>query len=187
MKPSEKVRAILELDGWKQDRLAGELGVAQSTVNRVFNDRSDPRGELRDKINDLYARLFEGTGTLEKTVRLAGYVGAAQTVFQFDEDGAGYVEAPPGASSTTEAVEVRGESMLPLYEDGTLLYYSQQLPPEMMVGRRVVVRLADERVLVKSLRRGSERGLYTLVSLNAPDIEDVVVEWAAPIDWIKPR
>lgn len=122
-----------------------------------------------------------------REVKLNGFVGAAQTVYQFDEDGAGYVEAPPNATESTEAVEVRGESMLPLYEDGTILYYSKQLPPEMMVGRRCVVRLEDERVLVKILGRGAERGLWTLQSLNAPDIPDVAVQWAAPIDWIKPR
>ena len=120
-------------------------------------------------------------------VKLAGFVGAGQEVYQFDEDGAGFVEAPPGARDGTEAVEVRGESMLPLYEDGTILYYSRQLPPENMVGRRAVVKLADDRILVKAVRRGADRGLFTLVSLNAPDIEDVALQWAAPIDWIKPR
>lgn len=122
----------------------------------------------------------------EMTVKLAGFVGAGQEVYQFDEDGAGYVDAPPGAVTGTEAVEVRGGSMLPLYEDGTILYYSRQLPPTEMVGKRCIVRLEDDRTLVKTLRRGAERGLFTLVSLNAPDIEDVGVRWAAPIDWIKP-
>jgi phage repressor protein C with HTH and peptisase S24 domain len=116
-----------------------------------------------------------------------GYVGAAQAVYQFDDPNAGEVEAPPGASPETVAVEVRGESMWPLFEDGTLLYYSKHLPPESMIGRRCIVRLEDDRVLVKSLRRGSAPGFYTLVSLNAPDIEDVALVWAAPIDWIKPR
>lgn len=186
MKPSAKVRAILSLDGWKQERLAEELGVAQSSVNRWFNAKSEPRGQFRDAINDIYSKLFDSDGTTEKTVKLAGYVGAAQTVYQFDEYGAGYVEAPPGASDMTEAVEVRGDSMFPLYETGTLLYYSKQLPPDMMVGKRAIVRLEDDRVLVKTLRRGSAPGLYTLASLNAPDIEDVAIQWAAPIDWIKP-
>lgn len=186
MKPSAKVQAILSLDGWKQERLADELGVAQSTINRWFNENSEPRGQFRDAINALYNRLFNGDGDVEKTVKLAGYVGAAQTVYQFDDDGAGYVEAPPGAGIMTEAVEVRGDSMFPLYETGTLLYYSRQLPPELMVGRRAIVRLEDDRVLIKTVQRGSEPGLFTLVSLNAPDITDVAVQWAAPIDWIKP-
>lgn len=123
----------------------------------------------------------------DRQVRLAGYVGAAQEVYQFDEDGAGWVDAPPGTPYDVEAVEVRGDSMLPLYKSGAVLYYSKQLPPENMLGEQCVVRLADGRVLVKVLRHGSAKGLYTLLSLNAPDIEDVAVEWAAPIDWIKPR
>jgi phage repressor protein C with HTH and peptisase S24 domain len=188
MTPSDKIRAILDLDGWKQERLADELGVGQSTIHRWLHAASEPRGQHRDAIAALYIRVFRpDEGEPEKTVKLAGYVGAAQAVYQFDDGAADYVEAPPGAGDMTEAVEVRGDSMLPLYETGTLLYYSKQLPPDAMIGRRAVVRVADGRVLVKSVRRGSAPGFYTLVSLNAPDIEDVVLEWAAPIDWIKPR
>jgi phage repressor protein C with HTH and peptisase S24 domain len=187
MKISAKLQAILDLPDWKQGRLAGELGVQQSSISRWLNTSVEPRGQNRDAINSLYQRVVAEGGTVERTVLLNGFVGAGQEVYQFDEGGAGYVEAPPGASASTEAVEVKGNSMLPLYEDGTILYYSKQLAPDGMVGKRCVVRLEDQRVLVKSIRRGSERGLYTLVSLNAPDIEDVALQWAAPIDWIKPR
>lgn len=189
MKPREKVQAILDMPDWTQLQLGERLGVNQSTVNRWLKG-SDPRGQHRDAINDLYASLtapLDSTAENIMQVKLKGFVGAGQEVYQFDEDGAGYVEAPPSATQATEAVEVRGESMWPLYEDGTLLYYSRQLSPDMMVGKRCIVRLADDRTLVKSIRKGSERGLFTLVSLNAPDIEDVALMWAAPIDWIKPR
>lgn len=148
---------------------------------------AEPRGDTRDAILDLYERVIGEPEHRERAVHLAGYVGAGQAVYQFDEGAAGYVEAPPSATPETVAVEVRGESMFPLYEDGTILYYSKQLPPEEMLGRRCILRLDDGRVLVKTLRRGSERGLWTLASINAPDIEDVSVQWAAPIDWIKPR
>ncbi len=77
--------------------------------------------------------------------------------------------------------------MLPHYEDGDIIYYSRNLPPEEMRNRRCVVKLADGRMLVKTLRRGSTDDLWTLTSTNAADIEDVLVEWVAPIDWIKPR
>jgi phage repressor protein C with HTH and peptisase S24 domain len=185
MTPQQKVNAILALPDWKQERLAAHLSVAQSSVHRWVAG-AEPRGDKRDAINELYEQLM-GSDADTKQVQLAGYVGAGQEVYQFDEGGAGYVEAPPEADETTQAVEVKGGSMLPLYEDGTILYYSKQLAPEGMLGRRCVVRLEDDRVLVKTLRRGTERGLYTLLSLNAPDIEDVAVQWAAPIDWIKPR
>lgn len=186
MTPDKKIKAILDMPEWKQERLASELGVSQSTVHRWLNG-ADPRGSYRDAINALYARLVGDGVEKEKTVPLTGFVGAAQAVYPFDEGGAGYVDAPPGASPTTEAAEVRGDSMLPLYEDGTLLYYSKQMPPDQLLGKRCIVRLSDDRILVKALRRGAQPGLYTLVSLNAPDIEDVTVVWAAPIDWIKPR
>ncbi|PHP66529.1 hypothetical protein CSC94_12615 [Zhengella mangrovi] len=79
--------------------------------------------------------------------------------------------------------------MFPAIEDGSLIYYSRHLPPDVMVNQRAVVQLADGRVFVKIIRPGSRPGFWTLQSVNAQyaDILDVVVEWAAPIDWIKPR
>lgn len=183
--------------GFKTAKAAADaLGVSYPTYAGHENGSSGfraPTGEhyaRRFRVN--FEWLMSGRGpmvsTAERKVRLAGFVGAGQEVYQFDEDGAGWVDAPPGDNGTvTEAVEVRGDSMLPLYRDGALLYYSRQLPPDEMVGEMCVVRLEDERMLVKYVRRGSERGLFTLVSLNAPDIEDVALQWAAPIDWIKPR
>lgn len=178
---------------------AAEAAVALGVAYPTYAGHENGSSGFRAKTGEIYARRFRvsfdwlmtGRGPMQATgdrqVRLKGYVGAAQTVYQFDDDGAGWVDAPPGTPYDVEAVEVRGDSMLPLYRSGAILYYSKQLSPEEMIGEQCVVQLADERVLVKTLRRGSERGLYTLNSLNAPDIEDVVVDWAAPIDWIKPR
>lgn len=185
MTPQEKVIAILALPDWKQDRLAAHLRVAQSSVFR-WKEGAEPRGNMRDAIADLYDQLI-GSDAMTRQVRLAGYVGAGQEVYHFGEDGAGWADAPPEVSDRTQAVEVRGGSMLPAYDDGTILYYSKQTAPESMLNKRCVVCLEDERILVKTLRRGSERGLWTLDSLNAPPIEDVSLQWAAPIDWIKPR
>src|SRR5690348_5798355 len=118
MTPAKMIEAILELDGWKQERLASEIGVAQSSVHRWLTG-SEPRGHHRDRIAELY-RIYVGKVEPARTIRLAGFVGAGQEVYQFDEDGAGFVEAPPGAVPETDAVEVQGESMLPLYEAGTI-------------------------------------------------------------------
>jgi phage repressor protein C with HTH and peptisase S24 domain len=122
-------------------------------------------------------------------VRLMGRVGAGQVFTPFDDDSVEYVEAPEGVPPSTEAVEVDGNSMFPAYEHRSLIYYSKILPPEMMVNRRAVIRLADGSMTVKVLRMGSEPGLWTLQSINAQyeDMTDKAVEWAAPIDWVKPR
>jgi hypothetical protein len=120
-------------------------------------------------------------------VRKVGYVGAGQAVIPVDNGDYEWVYAPPDARDETTAVEVKGDSMFPVFEEGTLLYYSRMLPPAEMLNRRCVVHLADGRILVKTLRRGSVPSVFTLSSFNAPDMEDQVVEWASPIDWVKPR
>lgn len=120
-------------------------------------------------------------------VQKVGFVGAGQAIVPFDADESEWVEAPPEVEPGTVAVEVRGESMLPAYEDGFLLYYSRRLPPHEMLNKRAVVQLANGSMLVKTIRRGTTPGYWNLGSLNAYDLEDQVVEWAAPIDWIKPR
>lgn len=188
---SEWLRDALESAGKSQSDLArvltAQLGrsIDRAAVNKMTKGTRDiAADELLETARYLGVPTPGGT---KRRIKLSGYVGAAQTVYQFDEDGAGYVEAPPESSPETTAVEVRGDSMLPLYREGAVLYYSKQLDPVTQLGQMCVVRLEDERVLVKTVRRGSAPGLYTLDSLNAPSIDDVALQWAAPIDWIKPR
>lgn len=174
----KSARSAAEFFGWPYDTYA--------------QHENGTRGITRAA--DKYAKAFrvskgwlltgEG-GANKRQVRLVGYVGAAQTVYHFDDVDADWVEAPPSGADGVEAVEVRGGSMYPLIEDGAVIYYSRQLPPDEMLNKRCVVKLEDERILVKTLKRGAP-GFYTLASFNAPDIEDVSVMWAAPIDWIKP-
>lgn len=189
MKPADKVRAILDLDGWKQERLAAELGVSQSTVNRAANNKSDPRGELRDKINALYAKLFDGGAPRGEEVPLKGYIGAGGEVLAESFDAEEMVEAPAERTSSTVAARVRGTSMYPAFHDGWLIYWSKQMPPESLVNSIAVVQLEDDRIMVKTIMRGSAANLWNLISINpeTPPMIDQVVRWVAPIDWIKPR
>jgi len=79
--------------------------------------------------------------------------------------------------------------MFPAYEEGTILYYSRLLPPSELVNKRAVVQLGDGRIFVKIVRPGADATTWTLTSINGQyaDMVDQIVEWAAPIDWIKPR
>lgn len=183
-----RLKELREERGWTHERAAEFFGLSRSGYVKLERGERKLTDDRIQKAMEIYGvGVTAVIGEDEPQVPLMGYVGAGAEIYQFDEDGGGYVDAPPGAGKSTVAVEVRGTSMFPLYEDGTLLYYSKQLPPGDMVGKRCIVRLADDRVLVKTLRRSSVHGLFTLVSTNAPDIEDVAVQWAAPIEWIKPR
>lgn len=185
MKPTDMIRAILKQPGWTQQRVADVIEVAQSTVNRWLKGGTEPEGANRDAIAKLYRDVLDGEATPK--VALKGKVGAGQAIYALEVGDEDLVDAPPNPSPSTVAVEVSGPSMLPVFFDGWLLYYSRQLPPGEMVNKIGVAQLADGRLLVKTLRPGLSPGLWTLLSANADPIEDVAVEWVAPIDWIKPR
>lgn len=188
---SEWLRVALEEKSLSQSELARLLterlgrSIDRAAVNKMVAGK---RAIAGDELIAIEAIV--GTSTpKEIQVPLKGRVGAGAVIEAIDNGDCEYVEAPPSARPNTVAVEVIGDSMFPAYEDGTLLYYSRLLPPTEMINRRCVVQLSDQRIFVKVLRRGSEDGLWTLQSLNphVADIEDVAVDWAAPIDWIKPR
>ena len=191
MTPLQKIRAILNLPDWKQERLAEELDVAQSSVHRWMNG-SEPRGDKRDAISDLYARLFgEAKPPVpRKTTRIVGRAGAdteGRIVFADGQGGLGEVELPEGATEESVAIEVNGYSQ-GFIADGCLIFYTEvhAAPTEDMLGTIVVVGTDTDEVLLKRLLRGSKPGLYDLESINGPMLKDRRVIWAAHVDSLVP-
>lgn len=120
----------------------------------------------------------------EQEVRVVGYIGAGAEVHAIDdhEKGAGLdvVQVDFPVRHGTVGVIVRGDSMMPMFEDGDLVGYLRDAAgPEQLIGKICVVKVTDGPTYIKRLKRGSEPGLYTLVSANARDIEDVALDWAA--------
>lgn len=123
-----------------------------------------------------------------RTAEVAGYVGGGAEVYAMDdhEPGAGLedVEIPPGVPENAVLVIVRGDSMYPRYFDGEYLFYVRAgHSPRELVGRECVVKLVDGRTFVKVLRPGADEQTFNLESWNSntATIEDVIVEWAAPV------
>ncbi|HMG49884.1 MAG TPA: XRE family transcriptional regulator [Inquilinus sp.] len=177
---------------WTHEQAAEAMAISRSQFIKL------ERGERRltaDYIRQA-AEAF-GAGELEVmgaagTVPLVGKVGAGAEVHLFDGDASSEqideVDAPPGADETTVAVIVSGDSMFPRYLERETIYYRRadaSADPTSLIGREVVVRLADGRTFVKVLRRGSSPGYFTLDSYNAAPMEDVVVEWVVPVKWVK--
>jgi transcriptional regulator with XRE-family HTH domain len=174
-----------------QEAFAKRLSVTRGAVGNWELGKGVKRENLIAVSNEFGSSVdWLATGATKANpsqVLKVGNVGAGQVIVPFEADEDEWVDAPPEMAPGTVAVEVRGESMLPAYEDGFLLYYSKMLPPKEMINKRCVVQLGNGAMLVKTLRRGTTPGYWNLSSLNAYDMEDQVVEWAAPIDWIKPR
>lgn len=134
--------------------------------------------------------LLEGEGKpapSTKTVPAIGYIGAGAQVVPFDDHSAGDLEdaeIPPGVPDNSVLVIVRGDSMYPRYFEGERLFYERRDGnPKEFVNRECAVRLADGRVFVKILRRGTTDGLFNLESWNpaTPTMVDQIIDWAAPV------
>ena len=123
-------------------------------------------------------------------VLVMGYVGAGSTAHFYDVDQGNLDEVTPpeGATPSTIAVEIRGESLGTVFNRWLVFYDNVRRPvtPE-LIGELCVVGLADGRILIKQLQRGKGKGLFNLISSNDKPILDVEVEWAARVDSIARR
>ncbi|EQB06213.1 peptidase S24 [Sphingobium baderi LL03] len=132
-------------------------------------------------------QLFEGP-----QIPVIGYVGAGQRVHAYDDMLASgeTITRPPMTTGDLFAVEVKGDSMLPLAEEGWHIVYTAEatVDEHAVLNRVCVVQLdEDESMLVKRVVRGSKPYHYHLLSTNAPMIEDVKLRWAAVVKAIVPR
>lgn len=201
MKPDEQVRALLAL-GMTQEQIAARLGVSQSTVNRWSQGQSDPKGANRDALRALHQEAVEksksdspsrlNTAHLSGVVHIIGKAGAGpngEVAFDEANGSLGEVPAPRNATETTVALEVEGNSMRGIANDGWLVFYDDRRDPVSveMIGELCVVGLEDGRTLVKFIAPGRAPGLYDLESVNAETMRDVPVRWAAFVTDIVPR
>lgn len=138
--------------------------------------------------------LIEGMGPNETVLsRILGYAGADTEgrLIQGDSDPVNeFAPVPPGGTSASVAVHLKGSSMRGIADDGALIYFEDQRTPPTpdMIGYPCIVELEDGRVLFKRLLRGSAPGLYDLESVAGEPIRDVRLKWAAePTAIIPPR
>ena len=139
-------------------------------------------------LDEFVALLTAGTQAIRATRNVViPLIGQAQAGDGGYFDDAGYpagegwdeISFPGPNSENTMAVEVSGESMMPLYRDGDVLLVDKSAP--VRKGDRVVVRTHGGEVLAKLLHRQTGRVLE-LVSLN-PDHPNRTFA-PAEIDWI---
>jgi transcriptional regulator with XRE-family HTH domain len=182
--------------GYSQGELGKRVGAQQNTVSSWENDRTRPDDKILKRLAAVLETSFEAllglTDSATREIPIVAYVGAgAEFLFIDDHElggGLDTVEVPPGVSANSIAVMIRGESMTPAYYDGDILFYDETRPDiDTFLNRECVCRLADGRTLVKTPTRGSQDGLYTLISWNSAAITDVVLEWCARIEWVKKR
>lgn len=178
----EALRRVMERKGMKPKPLAKRAGLGDTSVRDLLDNpgRDIKIGTLQKIAGALEVNvedLLGGNG-----VPLTGRVGAGGSIV-FEALTGETMPRPPGGGGELEALEVMGDSMLPRYSSGDIVYISRVhdgLAVE-SIGDYCAVRLTSGESYIKLLARGSKPGLWTLRSLNAADIEDVELEWATPI------
>ncbi|MEX0851957.1 MAG: helix-turn-helix transcriptional regulator [Bauldia sp.] len=181
--------------------LARRAGLDPTTFNRSKRTASDgrprwPSTESIAKILDATKSDFEDFVALTNSRRpttgrralppipVIGFAQAGRGGF-FDDGGfpVGHgwdeIAFPGGAAENVFALEVSGDSMLPLYRDGDTIIVSSDTPCRR--GDRVVVKTRDGEVMAKILQRKTTRAI-DLASLN-PDHANRTLA-VGDIDWI---
>lgn len=183
----ENLRRIMTRGKVKPTTLSLKVGTNRTLVKDLLEKGRDVQlgtltklaGALNVELSDLLAA---------PRVTVAGYIGAGGEIIFEDLGNEDTVIRPPGISGTLVALVVRGSSMLPKYKDGDIIYIQRQhdgcLPD--YIGEDCAIRLASGETYIKQLMHGSSEERFTLVSLNAPPMVDVEVEWATPVLFIMP-
>lgn len=199
-----RVQERLEATGQKAAPLSKKLGQSDSFIRDII------RGKAKSPAADAFELLAEALETTSeyllgktdnptrdetapaiRTVPIVGYAGAGpdgSVLFAEGQGNYGEADAPPGAAETSEALEVRGESMLGIANDGWLIFYEERIAPDPEhIGEPCVCWLANGKVLVKIPQPGTSPGLFHLESQNARTMRDQVVETMALVTDIKTR
>lgn len=202
------IDALAERYSLSASGLAKRAGLDSTAFNK--SKRQSVDGRPRWPSTESLAKVMEATGasldefivlvkgrpaasdrlpTHGSTVPLLGFAQAGAGGF-FDDAGfpAGQgwdlVETPAGAREGAYALQVQGDSMLPLYRDGDRLVVDPTAGVRR--GDRVVVKTQGGEVMAKVLERQTTRSIE-LVSLNPEHpvrtIPMAEVEWVARIVW----
>jgi phage repressor protein C with HTH and peptisase S24 domain len=172
--------------------LAKKAGLDATTFNR--SKRVGPDGRERWPSTESLAKILSATGAgieefmglvlgrsngITRKIPLIGFAQAGSGGF-FDDGGfpagTGWDEvAFPGvADEKAYALEIQGDSMMPLYRDGDVIVVSPAAT--IRRGDRVVVKTNDGEVLAKQLKRQTAKTVE-LASLN-PEHADRVLSMA---------
>lgn len=198
------IDVIAERYGYSASGLAKKAGLDSTSFNP--SKRNGPDGRPRWPTMESVARVLNASGApvdefmeilsgkrgqppKRRVLPIVGFAKAGKGGF-FDDSGfpAGQgwdeVEVPGVTDTTAYALEITGDSMLPVYREGDTIIVSPSATPRK--GDRVVVKTSDGQVMAKILQKQTARQVE-LASFN-PDhpvkvVEAKNVDWMARIIW----
>jgi len=190
----ERLKAAIANDGRSLRDISLAAGLGPNYVQQMIKRDQPPKIATRDKLLEILEPSVAAQLRVEPPLRAAPILGLAGagpegTVLFAEAQGSfGEVPAPPGSGEQVAALEVRGNSMHGLAEDGWLLFYEERTEPrDEYMGEPCVCWLENGHVLVKIPEPTRFPGLYNLTSTNAPTMREVPVSEMALVMDIRPR
>lgn len=187
----QRLQLIIDERGIAVTRVSEDAGLDRSTLQKVLSGGNISVNKFIGVCRALGVRpgeILEGEDSFVPSVPIVGFVSAGEGWTPI-EGGATEAVDIEIAKPDTIAVEVRGDSMSPVYRNGDTLICQRLFGPfvDNLIGRDCVIQTADGRNYVKILKRGSKPNRVTLKSYDplVDDIEDVAISWAAPVLWVK--
>lgn len=182
------LKRVMESKGFKAKRLSKAAGLNDTAVRDIMEKVDDPRVGTLIKLAD--ALEIPAASLFGNQVPVLGNVGAGGSVlFNEEADEPELVDRPPGAVGRLMALKVTGDSMLPVYRDGDIVYVARDhegVLPEYL-GEECVVHTVEGGTFLKTLADGSQFNRFTLRSFNAGDMENVELIWATPVLFVMRR
>jgi phage repressor protein C with HTH and peptisase S24 domain len=184
----ETIEREMEAKGFSRRSLSKKASLSESAVRDLLTRTENPGiGTLYAVAEALELPLEAINGS--EAVPLLGTIGAGGMVAYFKEGhDAEFVPRPPLAPGRLMALQVAGDSMLPKYEPGDIVYIRRDHDGVILhdLNRYCAVHCADGGTYLKILAPGTEAGRFTLRSLNAADMENVEVVWASRVLFVMP-
>ncbi len=194
---NDRLQQKFDETGWSKRELSRRANVSYDNVikylsGKVDKPRGDTLGKLARAVNTTSIWLERGLNIDEgyTEVPIMGYVGVGAVINPI-------FKLPPAAGryqitltftvpEEIIAFVVKGESMLPKYNDGDVIVAlrDQRRNNESFYGEEAIVETSDGRRFLKQIVRSNENVM--LMSWNALPIENITLAWIGEIYAIIP-
>lgn len=172
--------------------VSAAMGMSDGWLSDTLKDDASPRVDhfvrLAAELGVQPGYLLSANDDFRITVPVVGIVSGGEGWMPVDEG------HPPERVEFTLgdrdpiALEVRGDSMAPVYRDGDMLFCHRQTANlGNLIGLDCVVLTEAGETFIKILDKGARPGLYDLRPYNysAKTLKDQKIRWAAAVRWVR--
>lgn len=177
---------LLVSKGMSLRQLAKRMDVLPSQLSLTFNGKRRMQMAEAVRISQLLgaplSEVMAAAGIIEATARRCKVVGILTGdafIKEVEKDSIERVMVPDGMPSEVVAIQARTAESPLGFMDGWVMFCNGEQPPEELLDRYCVVKLADGRQLPATIRRGYTPGTFNLFGINTLLNERVVS--ASPI------